>query len=209
LIMYLGPYTLFDIIEQNGESFFQNCTIVFDIEKLLNHFLTLNDFPLDDKTLKTCKEHNDKQVSSLNQSIEEVRDYLNANPDSTKRKNQLEYLSNALDHYVNWYKKTQFNFSDTPTIMPNKIGIFSANRDFSIISIRDTTFRLRESQSKIVQVLYESADDGVDGLTYPEIARRTGLTTYSKMSNYFQARLRVKDLLKYSKQNRRYTLITE
>ena len=93
--------------------------------------------------------------------------------------------------------------------MPNKIGIFFANRDFSIISIGDTTYQLRESQSKIVQVLYESADDGVDGLTYQEIARRTGLTTYSKMSNYFQARLRVKDLLKYSKQNQRYSLITE
>jgi hypothetical protein len=207
--MYLGPYTLFDIIEQNGESFFQNCTIVFDIEKLLNHFLTLNDFPLDDKTLKTCKEHNDKQVSSLNQSIEEVRDYLNANPDSTKRKNQLEYLSNALDHYVNWYKKTQFNFSDTPTIMPNKIGIFSANRDFSIVSIRDVPYQLRPSQSKIVKVLYESACEGVDGLTYQVISNKAGLTSSSKMSNYFQAEHRVSNLFKYSRRDRRYSLITE
>ena len=207
--MYLGPYTLFDIIEQNGESFFQNCTIVFDIEKLLNHFLTLNDFPLDDKTLETCKEHNDKQVSSLNQSIEEVRDYLNANPDSTKRKNQLEYLSNALDHYVNWYKKTQFNFSDPPTIMPNKIGIFSANRDFSIVSIGDTTYRLRESQSKIVKVLYENANEGVDGLTYQVISNKAGLTSSSKMSNYFQAEHRVSNLFKYSRRDQRYSLITE
>ena len=207
--MYLGPYTLFDIIEQNGKSFFQNCTIVFDIEKLLNHFLTLNDFPLDDKTLETCKEHNDKQVSSLNQSIEEVRDYLNANPDSTKRKNQLEYLSNALDHYVNWYKKTQFNFSDTPTIMPNKIGIFSANRDFSIVSIGDVTYQLRPSQSKIVKVLYESACEGVDGLTYQVISNKAGLTSSSKMASYFQAEVRVFDLLKYSSRDRRYSLITE
>jgi len=207
--MYLGPYTLFDIIEQNGESFFQNCTIVFDIEKLLNHFLTLNDFPLDDKTLETCKEHNDKQVSSLNQSIEEVRDYLNANPDSTKRKNQLEYLSNALDHYVNWYKKTQLNFPDTPTIMPNKIGIFSANRDFSIVSIRDVPYQLRPSQSKIVQALYSNSKEGLSGLTYMEIANITNLTTYGKMSYYFQAELRVGDLFKYSRQDRRYSLITE
>jgi len=206
--MYLGPYTLFDIIEQNGESFFQNCTIVFDIEKLLNHFLTLNDFPLDDKTLETCKEHNDKQVSSLNQSIEEVRDYLNANPDSTKRKNQLEYLSNALDHYVNWYKKTQLNFPDTPTIMPNKIGIFSANRDFSIVSIRDVPYQLRPSQSKIVQALYSNSKEGLSGLTYMEIANITNLTTYGKMSYYFQAELRVGDLFKYSRRDRRYSLIT-
>ena len=207
--MNLGPYTLFDVVEQNKKAFFQICAITLDIKEPLNHSLTLNYFSLNSNTLETCKEHNDEQVSSINQFIEEVRDYLNANPDSTKRKNQLEYLSNALDHFVNWYKKTQLDFPDTPTIMPNKIGIFSANRDFSIVSIGDTTYRLRESQSKIVQVLYESADDGVDGLTYPEIARRTGLTTYSKMSNYFQARLRVKDLLKYSKQNQRYSLITE
>ena len=207
--MNLGPYTLFDVVEQNEEASFQICVITLDIKEPLNHYLTLNYFPLDSNNLETCKEHNDEQVSSINQSIEEVRGYLSANPDSTKRKNQLEYLSNTLDHFVNWYEENQLPFPDTPTIMPNKIGIFSANRDFSIISIRDTIFRLRESQSKIVQVLYESADDGVDGLTYPEIARRTGLTTYSKMSNYFQARLRVKDLLKYSKQNRRYTLITE
>jgi len=207
--MNLGPYRLFDIIEQNEESFFQICTIVFDIEEPLNHSFTPNNISPDNKTLETCKEHNDGQVSSINQFIEKVKDYLSANPNSTKRKSQLEYLSNTLDHFVNWYEENQLPFPDTPTIMPNKIGIFSANRDFSIISIRDTTFRLRESQSKIVQVLYESADDGVDGLTYPEIARRTGLTTYSKMSNYFQARLRVKDLLKYSKRNQRYTLITE
>tara|TARA_B100000949_G_scaffold220605_1_gene220683 strand:+ start:210 stop:833 length:624 start_codon:yes stop_codon:yes gene_type:complete len=207
--MYLGEYTLFDILKQNGEEVFQICVITFDIKEPLNHSLTLNNLPLEGRTPDSCKEHNDGQVSSINQFIEKVKDYLSANPNSTKRKSQLEYLSNTLDHFVNWYEENQLPFPDTATIMPNKIGIFSANRDFSIISIRDTTFRLRESQSKIVQVLYESADDGVDGLTYPEIARRTGLTTYSKMSNYFQARLRVKDLLKYSKQNQRYSLITE
>ena len=206
--MYLGPYTLFDIIEQNGESFFQNCTIVFDIEKLLNHFLTLNDFPLDDKTLKTCKEHNDKQVSSLNQSIEEVRDYLNANPDSTKRKNQLVYLSNTLDHFVNFYSDNKLPLPDVPTFMPNKMGIFSANKDFSEVSIGDMNYQLTPSQSKIVKVLYESACEGMDGLTYQEIANRTGLTSYSRLSSYFQAELRVFNLFKYSKRDRRYSLIT-
>ena len=130
--MNLGPYTLFDIIDTGVKELFQVTEIDYDIEEPLNHSFTPNNISPDNKTLETCKEHNDKQVSSLNQSIEEVRDYLNANPDSTKRKNQLEYLSNALDHYVNWYKKTQLNFPDTPTIMPNKIGIFSANH-FSVL----------------------------------------------------------------------------
>ena len=207
--MNLGPYTLFDIIDTGEGELFQVTEIVYDIEARLNHTSESKYNHFKDYTLETCRVKNDEQVNTLNQSIEEVRDYLSTNPDSTKRKNQLEYLSNTLDHFVNWYEENQLPFPNVPPIMPNKIGTFSANRDFSEISIGDTIYRLRESQSKIVQVLYESAYDGVDGLTYPEIARRTGLTTYSKMSNYFQARLRVKDLLKYSRRNRRYSLITE
>ena len=207
--MNLGPYTLFDIIDTGEGELFQVTEIVYDIEARLNHTSESKYNHFKDYTLETCRVKNDEQVNTLNQSIEEVRDYLSTNPDSTKRKNQLEYLSNTLDHFVNWYEENQLPFPNVPPIMPNKIGTFSANRDFSEISIGDTIYRLRESQSKIVQVLYESADDGVDGLTYPEIARRTGLTTYSKMSSYFQTRLRVKDLLKYSRRNRRYSLITE
>ena len=207
--MNLGPYTLFDVVEQNKKAFFQICAITLDIKEPLNHSLTLNDFPLDSNNLETCKEHNDEQVISINQFIEKVKDYLSANPNSTKRKNQLEYLSNTLDHFVNWYEENQLPFPDTPTIMPNKIGIFSANRDFSIIEIEDNTYKLTESQSKIIKVLYESANEGVDGLTYQEIANRTGLTSYSRMSSYFQSELRWNDLLKYSKRNRRYSLITE
>ena len=207
--MNLGPYTLFDIIDTGEGELFQVTEIVYDIEARLNHTSESKYNHFKDDTLETCRVKNDEQVNTLNQSIEEVRDYLSTNPDSTKRKNQLEYLSNTLDHFVNWYEENQLPFPDTPTIMPNKIGIFSANRDFSIIEIEDNTYKLTENQSKIIKVLYESTNEGVDGLTYQEIARRTGLTTYSKMSNYFQARLRVKDLLEYSKQNRRYTLITE
>ena len=207
--MNLGPYTLFDIIDTGVKELFQVTEIDYDIEEPLNHSLTPNNFSPDNKTLETCKEHNDGQVSSINQFIEKVRDYLSTNPDSTKRKNQLEYLSNTLDHFVNWYEENQLPFPDTPTIMPNKIGIFSANRDFSIIEIEDNTYKLTESQSKIIKVLYESANEGVDGLTYQEIANRTGLTSYSRLSSYFQSELRWKDLLKYSKRNRRYSLITE
>ena len=207
--MNLGPYTLFDIVEQNEEASFQICVITFDIKEPLNHSLTLNNLPLEGRTPDSCKEHNDGQVSSINQFIEKVKDYLSANPNSTKRKSQLEYLSNTLDHFVNWYEENQLPFPDTPTIMPNKIGIFSANRDFSIIEIEDNTYKLTESQSKIIKVLYESANEGVDGLTYQEIANRTGLTSYSRLSSYFQSELRWKDLLKYSKRNRRYSLITE
>ena len=40
--MYLGEYTLFDILKQNGEEVFQICVITFDIKEPLNHSLTLN-----------------------------------------------------------------------------------------------------------------------------------------------------------------------
>ena len=93
--------------------------------------------------------------------------------------------------------------------MLNENGIFYANSDFSFIRIRNNNYELTESQSKIVKVLYKSANEGVIGLTYSEIANRTGLTSYSRMSSYFQSELRWNDLLKYSKQSRRYSLITE
>ena len=75
--MNLGPYRLFDIIEQNEESFFQICTIVFDIKKTLNHSFTPNYFSPDNNTLETCKEHNDEQVKILLESKSEVERYLN------------------------------------------------------------------------------------------------------------------------------------
>ena len=102
--MNLGPYTLFDIVEQNEEASFQICVITFDIKEPLNHSLTLNNLPLEGRTPDSCKEHNDGQVSSINQFIEKVKDYLSANPNSRKRKSQLEYLSNTLDHFINWYE---------------------------------------------------------------------------------------------------------
>ena len=75
--MYLGEYTLFDILKQNGEEVFQICVITFDIKEPLNHSLTRNYFPLDSNNLETCKEHNDEQVKILLESKSEVERYLN------------------------------------------------------------------------------------------------------------------------------------
>ena len=35
--MNLGPYTLFDVVEQNKKAFFQICAITLDIKEPLNH----------------------------------------------------------------------------------------------------------------------------------------------------------------------------
>ena len=147
--MFLGSYRLFDIVEQNEEAQFEICVITLDIKEPLNHSLTLNYLPIEDKTIETCKEHNDEQVSSINQSIEEVRGYLSANPDSTKRKNQLEYLSNSFDHFVNWYKGKGLLMPDKPPAMESNKGSFSANKDFSEINLDNKPYRLRRNQPKI------------------------------------------------------------
>ena len=207
--MYLGPFELYDIINTGKKGRLEVTIISFDPDDKLYLLFSSEENPDETATVDSCREHNDKQVSSINQSIGEVRDFLSANPDSTKRKNQLVYLSNTLDHFVNFYSDNKLPLPDVPTFMPNKMGIFSANKDFSEVSIGDVPYQLTPSQSKIVKVLYESACEGMDGLTYQEIANRTGLTSYSRLSSYFQAELRVFDLFKYSKRDRRYSLITE
>ena len=63
--MYLGPYTLFDIIDTGEGKLFQVTKIVFDIEARLNHTPDSTDFPLKDNTLKTCQEHNGEQVITI------------------------------------------------------------------------------------------------------------------------------------------------
>jgi len=207
--MFLGPYKLFDIINLGIVKQLQITKITFDLESKLNHIMKSKEYDIGDNTLDTCKEYNEEQFITLTESIEDVRGYLSANPDSTKRKNQLEYLSNTLDHFITWYEDKKLSLPDFSTLMPNKNGIFSGNLDFSIISIGQTIYRLSESQSKIVKALYESTAEGVDGLTYQEIANRAGLTSSSRLSSYFQSELRWNDLLKHSRQNRRYSLITE
>jgi hypothetical protein len=207
--MYLGPFELHDIINTGKKVRLEVTIISFDPDDKLYLLFSSEENPDETATVDSCREHNDKQVSSINQSIGEVRDFLSSNPDSTKRKNQLEYLSNTLDHFVNFYSDNKLPLPDVPIFMPNKMGIFSAKEDFSEVSIGGMNYQLTPSQSKIVKVLYESACEGVDKLTYQEIANRTGLTSYSRLSSYFQAELRVFDLFKYSKRDRRYSLITE
>ena len=207
--MYLGPFELHDIINTGKKVRLEVTIISFDPDDKLYLLFSSEENPDETATVDSCREHNDKQVSSINQSIGEVRDFLSSNPDSTKRKNQLVYLSNTLDHFVNFYSDNKLPLPDVPIFMPNKMGIFSAKEDFSEVSIGGMNYQLTPSQSKIVKVLYESACEGVDKLTYQEIANRTGLTSYSRLSSYFQAELRVFDLFKYSKRDRRYSLITE
>ena len=207
--MFLGPYKLFDIINLGIVKQLRITKITFDLELKLNHTIESKEVDIEDNTFDNCKENNEAQFITLKESIEKVRGYLKANPNSTKRKNQLEYLSNTLDHFVNWYEDKELSLPDFSNIMPNKIGIFSANLDFSVISIGQTIHRLSENQSKIIKALYNSISDGVDGLTYQEIANRAGLTSSSRVSSYFQSELRWDDLLKYSKLSRRYSLKTK
>ena len=110
--MSIGQFTLFDIVTQKEGVSFQICVITLDVKEPLNHTLTLNYLPINDETSDYCKRHNDKQVNILCQSIDEVKTLLQNNPYSTKRKAQLEYLSNTLDHYVNWYKNQELEFPD-------------------------------------------------------------------------------------------------
>jgi len=207
--MFLGPYKLFDIINLGTIKKLQVTKISYELDCKLNHTMKSKEYDIENNTLDNCKENNEVQFITLTKSIEKVRGYLKTNPSSTKRKNQLEYLSNTLDHFVNWYEDKELSLPDSSNLMPNKIGIFSSNLDFSLVFIGQTSYRLSENQSKIIKALYKSTVEGVDGLTYQEIANRASLTPSSRVSSYFQSDIRWNDLLKYSRQNRRYSLITE
>ena len=206
--MNLGPYTLFDIIDTGEGKLFQVTKIVFDLEARLNHTPDSIDGPLKDNTIKTCQEHNGEQVITIIQSIKEVRGYLNDNPGSTKRENQLKYLSNTLDHFVNWYKDEKLPMPDKLPAMEWETGSFSANKDFSIINLDNKLYRLRRNQSKVVELLFKNLTDELDGLSYPELARELGLTnnSNSKLSNYFKDLPRVGDLFNHSRRTGKYSL---
>ena len=206
--MFLGPYTLFDIVEQNKETKFKIRIISFEIEELLNHTASDTYQPLNNNSLETCKNKNDRQVELLYFSISKVKLFFKENPDSTKRKNQIEYLSNTLDHFVNWYDDNKLIIPKrAPELKWNK-GSFFANQDFSIITIKDETYSLRPNQSKVVGLLFKNLTDELDGLSYPELAKELDLTSSGKLSNYFKDSPRVRDLFNYSRRNGKYTLKT-
>ena len=204
--MFLGPFTLLDIVKRNDEEIFQICVISFDISESLKHTLTLNYQPLDNNSLETCKNKNDRQVDLLYFSLSKVKLFLKENPDSTKRKNQLEYLSNTLDHFVNWYDKNKLIIPKrAPEVKWNK-GSFYANQDFSIITINDDTYNLSPNQSKVVGLLFNNLTDALDGLSYRDMVRETDLTRSGKLSNYFKGSPRVRDLFNYSRRTGKYSL---
>ena len=108
-----GPYTLFDIVEQNEETQFEICVINFDIKEPLNHTLTFNYQPLKERTIETCKEHNDEQVKLLLESKTELEKEIKQGYDGSKTLAQLDYIKNALKHFRNWYNKQGLAFPDS------------------------------------------------------------------------------------------------
>ena len=204
--MNLGPYTLFDIIDAGGVQLLQVTDIILNIEKKLNHVLVTNDHDLGAHTLDKCKKHNDEQVICIIQSLEEVKKLLDENPFSTKRKNQLEYLSNTLDHFVNWYGTNDFQLPQKLSLMEWSKGSFFANKDFSRINVDNNLYRLRRNQSKVVKLLFENLTDKLDGLSYYEMARELDLTSTGKLSNYFKDSPRVGDVFNYSRRTGKYSL---
>ena len=204
--MFLGPYTLFDIDEQNEGPQFKIRVINFEIEELLNHTASDTYQPLSNNSLETCKNKNDRQVELLYFSISKVKLFFKENPDSTKRKNQLEYLSNALDHFVNWYDKNKLIIPKrAPELKWNK-GSFYANQDFSIITINDDTYNLSPNQSKVVGLLFNNLTNALGGLSYSDMVRETDLTRSGKLSNYFKGSPRVGDVFNYSRRTGKYSL---
>ena len=206
--MNLGPYTLFDIDEQNEETQFKIRVINFEIEELLNHTASDTYLPLNNNSLETCKNKNDRQVELLYFSLRKIRLLFKENPDSTKRKNQLEYLSNTLDHFVNWYEDNKFQIPDKIPLLEWSKGSFSANKNFSIIKIKNKSYSLRRNQPKIVELLFQNLTDELDGLSYKDLSKELDLTSYGKLSNYFKDSPRVRDLFNYSRRNGKYTLKT-
>ena len=206
--MYLEPYRLYDVINVSEKPTLEITVIVFDLDEKLNHSFQHNHFPLKDNSIEDCKDKNDRQVELLYFSISKVKLFFKENPHSTKRKNQLEYLSNALDHFVNWYENNKFQIPDKIPLLEWSKGSFSANKNFSIIKIKNKSYSLRRNQPKIVELLFQNLTDELDGLSYKDLSRELDLTSYGKLSNYFKDSPRVGDLFNYSKRNGKYILKT-
>jgi hypothetical protein len=204
--MYLEPYRLYDVINVSEKPTLEITVIVFDLDEKLNHSFQHNHFPLKDNSIEDCKDKNDRQVELLYFSISKVKLFFKENPHSTKRKNQLEYLSNALDHFVNWYDKNKLIIPKrAPELKWNK-GSFYANQDFSIITINDETYNLSPNQSKVVGLLFKNLYDELDGLSYRDIVRDIDLTRSGKLSNYFKDSPKVRNLFNFSRRTGKYSL---
>jgi len=206
--MFLGPYKLFDIINLGTIKKLQVTKISYDLDFKLNHTMKSKEYDIENNTLDICKRNNEVQFITLTKYIEKVRGYLKANPNSTKRKNQLEYLSNTLDHFVIWYEDNKFQIPDKIPLLEWSKGSFSANKNFSIIKIKNKSYSLRRNQPKIVELLFQNLTDELDGLSYKDLSRELDLTSYGKLSNYFKDSPRVGDLFNYSKRNGKYILKT-
>ena len=204
--MFLGPYKLFDIINLGTIKKLQVTKISYDLDFKLNHTMKSKEYDIENNTLDNCKENNEEQFITLTESIEKVRGYLKANPDSTKRKNQLEYLSNTLDHFVNWYDKNKLIIPKRALELKWNKGSFYANQDFSIITINDEKYNLSPNQSKVVELLFNNLTNALDGLSYRDMVRETDLTRSGKLSNYFKSSPRVGDLFNYSRRTGKYSL---
>ena len=204
--MLNDSYKLFEIIDAGRVHLLQVVKINYNLNKKLKHDLDIQQFEVNKETEMTCLEHNNEQVKSITKLIEEVKKLLDENPFSSKRKTQLEYLSNTLDHFVNWYGANDLQLPHKFSIMEWSKGSFSANKDFSRISIDNNPYRLRRNQSKVVMLLFEKMTEELDGLSYPEMARALDLTSTGKLSNYFKDSPRVGDVFNYSRSTGKYSL---
>ena len=204
--MLNDSYKLFEIIDAGRVHLLQVVKINYNLNKRLKHDLDIQQFDIYKETEMTCLEHNNEQVKSITKSIEEVKKLLDDNPFSTKRKNQLEYLSNTLDHFVNWYGANDLQLPQKLSLMEWSKGSFSANKDFSRISVDEKQHRLRRNQSKIVKLLFKNLTNELDGLSYPEMARALDLTSTGKLSNYFKDSPRVGDVFNHSRSTGKYSL---
>ena len=111
--MYLGPYTLFEIVEQNEETFLKIWAIDLDIKHPLNHSFKSNCFPLNGNNLETCKKQNDEQFKLLLESKAEIEIEISQGYDGSKTFTQLDYIKNTLIHFRKWYKEKGLEFPDS------------------------------------------------------------------------------------------------
>ena len=109
--MFKHNYILYDIVKRSDVEYFEKTIIDFNLDANNNHTVESKNFPLDDKTIDFCKEHNDAQIISLWDSKAEIEKY---NIGGNKRPNQLDFIIDTLEHFRNWYiiQNLSFPISD-------------------------------------------------------------------------------------------------